>query len=429
MLKYSVKFSLKKDSSDQYFVRARVSFHSQRVELYTGVKVQPEEWDGVRIKKRSDSRNQTLSKIENKVEDIFKKFDVIYDRFPTTAEFRKLFNPKEESEKESENLLFTKVIDLYIAEKSVSKQWEPLTLRKYEKLRNHIIAWKPQLQIDSVNQNTLYDLIRYFSTAPKNYKSGKTKSPHRNTTIRREINDYKRILKWAEEKGLYSGNAHLNFEQRYKGTSEQLSELVYLEWEELQELFNHDFSHSPKLDKVRDVFCFCCFSSLRFSDVKKLRKSDVRKDSIIVATKKTTDPLVIDLNDYSRAILEKYREFEHPDGLALPVISMDKTNEYLKQIGEELGWDTPVRVQYFVGNNSHVEYKPKKDVISTHAARRTFVISALRLGIPSDVIIKWTGHKDFANLKPYVKIVDDLKKAEMNKFNTPPKIPPKQSDV
>ena len=53
----------------------------------------------------------------------------------------------------------------------------------------------------------------------------------------------------------------------------------------------------------------------------------------------------------------------------------------------------------------------------THAARRTFVINALRLGIPSEVIIKWTGHKDFSALKPYVKIVDELKASEMDKFN------------
>ncbi len=424
MLKYSVKFSLKRESSGMFMVRARVAFHSYRIELYTGVKVSEEEWDGVRVKKRSDPRNQKLSQIENKVDAIFKEFDFVHDRFPTRTEFKNLFNPKQERE-EATSMLFANAIQLYIEEKSQSLQWEPLTVRHYEKLKHHIIAWNAKIELDQVTQKTLRSLITYFSTKPKDYRTGKIKSPHRNTTIRREINDYKRILKWASDKGLYSGDAHVNFEQRYKGTADKLSELVYLEWEELLQLFHYDFSYSSKLARVRDVFCFCCFTSLRFSDVKKLRKSDIRNDHIIVATKKTTDPLAIDLNDYSKAILKKYENFDHPDGLALPVISMDKTNDYLKEIGEKLEWNTLVKVHYFVGTESREEYRQKKELISTHAARRTFVISALRLGIPSDVIIKWTGHKNFDNLKPYVKIVDELKKNEMNKFNISPDLPPK----
>ncbi len=99
---------------------------------------------------------------------------------------------------------------------------------------------------------------------------------------------------------------------------------------------------------------------------------------------------------------------------------MTKTNLYLKEIGEILNWDTLVKEQYFIENQMYEEFYPKKAVISTHAARRTFVINALRLGIPSEVIIKWTGHKDFSALKPYVKIVDELKASEMNKFNFTP---------
>lgn len=418
MLKYSVKFSLKNG-----LVRARLSFHSYRIELYTGVKASLEEWDGVRIKKRSDPRNQKLSNIEIRVEEIFKKFDVIYNRYPTKEEFKKIFNPNYE-DKEEKALLFTEVIGRYIAEKSESKQWETLTLKKYEKLRNHISAWKPKIEMDEIDESTLRDLISYFSKAPLNLRTGKVSKAHRNTTIRRTINDYRRILKWAATRGLYTGNAHEIFEQRFKGTTEKLSELVYLEWDELMELYSYDF-HSQKYSKVRDVFCFCCFTGLRFSDVNRLRKHDIRKDAIVLSTKKTTDPLVINLNDYSRAILEKYKGVDFENGKALPVISMDKTNQYLKEIGEILQWNTPVRVQYFVGNKSYEEYPLKKDVISTHAARRTFVITALTLGIPVEVIIKWTGHKDFTAMKPYVKIVDELKKTQMDKFNLPPKTPPK----
>ncbi len=424
MLKFSLKFSLKNKTSELQPVRARLSFHSQRIELYTGVKATIDEFDGVRIKKRSDDRNKRLSELERKIEEIFADFDYLHKRYPTREEFKNLFNQDKEAPSVPENeLTFVDLIDKYIAEKSESKQWEYSTIKNYNRLRNNLVFFNKTIKLKNVTEKTLRDLTRYFLTGPKD-KYGKTKKPHINFTVKREINDYKRILAWGEKKGYYDGNAHKEYEQTFKGTSERLSELVYLEWEELMELYFYQFNND-RLSRVRDVFCFCCFSSLRYSDVAKLKKTDIRKDSIIVATKKTTDPLIIDLNQYSEAILKKYEDIEFKNNLALPVISDQKTNKYLKEIGEIMNWDSPIKIHHFIGNKSVEEYVLKKNVISTHAARRTFVISALRLGIPVEVIIKWTGHKDYEAMKPYVKIVDELKKRQMNKFNLPPNLPPK----
>ena len=44
-------------------------------------------------------------------------------------------------------------------------------------------------------------------------------------------------------------------------------------------------------------------------------------------------------------------------------------------------------------------------------------VNALRLGIPAEVIIRWTGHSDYSSMKPYIKIVDELKEREMSKFD------------
>lgn len=77
-------------------------------------------------------------------------------------------------------------------------------------------------------------------------------------------------------------------------------------------------------------FCFCCFSSLRYSDVSKLKKTDIRDGYFLIATEKTADPLAIDLNNFSQIILDKYKDVEFQKDLALPVISMAKMNEYLQ---------------------------------------------------------------------------------------------------
>ena len=82
------------------------------------------------------------------------------------------------------------------------------------------------------------------------------------------------------------------------------------------------------LKRVRDIFLFCCFTSLRYSDVRNLKRSDIKPDHIEVTTVKTADNLIIELNDHSKAILEKYKDVHFENHMALPVISNQKMNSY-----------------------------------------------------------------------------------------------------
>lgn len=106
-----------------------------------------------------------------------------------------------------------------------------------------------------------------------------------------------------------------------------------------------------------------------------------------------------------------------PQDLALPVISNVKMNAHLKILGQVCGIDEPTRIVYFQGGIRHEQVFPKWALLTTHCGRRTFVVTALQLGIPSEVIMKWTGHNDFSAMKPYVKIVDELKAKAMSRFD------------
>ena len=134
-------------------------------------------------------------------------------------------------------------------------------------------------------------------------------------------------------------------------------------------------------------------------------------------TQKTVEPLSIDLNDYSRAILNKYENISFPNGLALPVMTNQKMNEYLKELAQLAGLDAPIRKVYYSGSTRHEREYKKWELITTHCGRRTFIVNALYLGIPAEVVMKWTGHADYESMKPYIAIVDDLKSREMEKFN------------
>ncbi len=60
---------------------------------------------------------------------------------------------------------------------------------------------------------------------------------------------------------------------------------------------------------------------------------------------------------------------------------------------------------------------PKYALLGTHAGRRTFICNALALGIPAQVVMKWTGHSDYKAMKPYIDIADDIKSNAMSRFN------------
>ena len=171
------------------------------------------------------------------------------------------------------------------------------------------------------------------------------------------------------------------------------------------------------LEHVRDVFCFCCFTSLRYSDVANLKRSNVFPGFIQITTVKTADTLKIELNKYSTSILEKYKDATFPHDKVLPVMSNQRMNEYLKEMAEIIGFNEPVTVTYYKGNQRIDEVYPKWSRIGTHTGRRTFICNALMLGIAPQIVMKWTGHSDYKAMKPYIDIADKAKADAMKLFD------------
>ena len=88
-------------------------------------------------------------------------------------------------------------------------------------------------------------------------------------------------------------------------------------------------------------------------------------------------------------------------------------NDYLKELGELVGIDEPIRETYYKGNERIDEVTPKYALLGTHAGRRTFICNALSMGIPAQTVMKWTGHSDYKAMKPYIDIADKDKQEAM----------------
>ena len=169
-------------------------------------------------------------------------------------------------------------------------------------------------------------------------------------------------------------------------------------------------------DRVRDLIVFCCYTGLRFSDATSLRWSHVKQDVIEIVTEKTRDRLRIDLNKHSRAILEKYREAGTAGGV-FPKLVLNEVNYWIKIIGRDLGFNEEIQMARMVGGQRIDETFEKWELLSSHVGRRTFVVTALSLGIPVQIVMKWTGHSNYDAMRPYVDIVDSMKSDMMKKFD------------
>ena len=236
---------------------------------------------------------------------------------------------------------------------------------------------------------------------------------HKNSTISKELAALKWFLKWAKRKGYNKFSEFELFKPKIKNIQKKI---IFLNQSELKKLREFEIPEENKnLEKIRDIFLFQCFTGLRYSDVFNLKKANIRENYIEVTTLKTSENLIIELNKLSKNILERYKDIEGEK--ALPVISNQKMNDYLKELAELAGINDLVTTTYYKGNVRFEEITPKYALLGTHAGRRTFVCNALSLGIPPNVVMKWTGHSDYKSMKPYIDIADEIKATAMDKFN------------
>ena len=402
-------------------IRMRVNFASKRIEFTTGYRIDATKWDADKqrvkngcsnkLKQSASEINASLLEYYTEIQSIFKRFEV-EDVMPTPEQIKEAFNalhkPVSEGPKPKNEALpcdFFQVFDDFVEDCGRQNNWTDSTFEKFAAVKNHLTNFREGLTFEFFDERGLNDYVGYLRDVKE----------MRNTTIGKQLSFLKWFLRWAFKKGVHQNNAYDSYKPKLKSTQKKI---IFLTWDELNRLREFKIpSNKQALERVRDVFLFQCFTGLRYSDVFNLRRSDIKGDHIEVTTVKTSDSLIIELNNHSKAILDKYKDVAFEDDKVLPVITNQKMNDYLKELAEMAGIDEPVRQTYYKGNERIDDVTPKYALLGTHAGRRTFICNALALGIPPQVVMKWTGHSDYKAMKPYIDIADDIKANAMSKFN------------
>ena len=185
------------------------------------------------------------------------------------------------------------------------------------------------------------------------------------------------------------------FEIKLKQTA---TNRAFLLEEEIKVLMNKEFT-IPRLETVRDIFIFCCFTGLAFSDVQHLTGEHIIRSVngeywIRKPREKTDNMCNIPLLEIPRMIIEKYRNHTEciKDGVTLPVPSNQRMNSYLKEIADVCGITKS---------------------LTTHIARHTFACLAVANKVSMESIAKMLGHSDIRTTKIYAKILDRTVSDEM----------------
>lgn len=218
----------------------------------------------------------------------------------------------------------------------------------------------------------------------------------------------KNFMNWASERGYHDSRDYIKFSY-----SEKQKEVVFLTMEELLLLNNFKFE-TERLNKARDIFCFGCFTGLRFSDLHQLKREHIIEGYIVKKIQKTQAFSRIPLNKFATGILEKYNDLPVH---ALPRISNQKINEYIKECCEEAGIKESITYLEYRGGRAIEVIKPKYKLITAHTSRKTFITNSVILDMNIKAIKEITGHKKDSTFDKYLKIADDFKKKEMDKWN------------
>ena len=399
-------------------LKLRIGYEDTIIDFNAGYRVEHEKWikDDQRCKRSTShgkekiSASEINSRIENFVEwtdSVFKIYEV-KDTIPDAEEFRKEFNRLAgKKEKAGKNEFFNK-FDEFIKTETEKNLWEYSTIEKFTVLKKHLKNVNPDMSFEYLDEAGLNELYFYLRDTRK----------MRSSTLKKQFTLLKWFLKWATMKGYnkcaaYSG--YKPFVQSMKKT------IIFLTWDELMILYNFRIPKSlqPRLEKIKDVFLFACFAGgLRPSDIRKLKKTDINGEVIDVLTQKTKDLVKINLNKYSREILDKYKDIPIENNGVIPTISEQKTNIYLRELCELAGINKPMKVAYYQGAEIIEKTVPKYELISFKSSRKTFVSISLYLGIPENIVTKWTGHSSVEAMKVYMGTDDDQLSLEMSKWDS-----------
>ncbi len=313
-------------------ITIRITVNGEYERLNSTLSIEPELWDSKAAK--AIGRTQKILDFNKRIEEIrYVLQDHYYELQKAhgyvTAEMVK--NAYMGITAKAESLM--PIYDEFLAEtkKMVGINRSDKTYQKYERCKRRVVEFmkvkynRTDIPLRELKPKFLTDFAVFLAST---YKC-------RQNTVYNFLQLLRMVIIKAQRDGISFPDPYLS----YKMTQEKVDR-GYLSEEEVLSIATKDIS-IPRLDQVRDVFIFACYTGLAYADIAQLRADNIKKmfDGklwIITHRQKTKTNVNVPLLPTAEKILKKY-EGKFLDGVLLPVLSNQKTNAYLKEIADICG--------------------------------------------------------------------------------------------
>lgn len=366
-------------------VYLRITVNGVRTEISLQRSCDPSKWDAARgrlIGKTEEARsfNQYLNAVQGKIYEIFQTFfssGVDFDGEKIKVKYLGLDMEKKRT-----------LLEVY---EDHNRQFELLvwkglsyrTLQKYKTIQGYLAEFLrhqyclSDIELDRVDYQFIRDFEIYLKSA---------KHCCHNTAMD-YLKKIKKILNQCIAKKWFAQSPFVGFKMSNHETHK-----TFLTEAELKLICEKKIA-IPRLDQVRDMFLFSCYTGLAYCDVEKLTKENivVGVDGdrwISTHRSKTNTASKIPLLPVATSIVDRYTKFPVTEysGKLLPVMSNQRMNSYLKELADLCGIS--------------------KD-LTFHCAKHTFATTVtLTNGVPIETVSKMLGHKSLKTTQHYAKIVD-----------------------
>jgi site-specific recombinase XerD len=265
----------------------------------------------------------------------------------------------------------------------VGREFATATYTRYETSLKHTIAflnWKYKV-LDIDIRKIDHELVTSYEFYLKSVHKC-----NQNTTAK-YIKNFGKIVRICLANGWIERDPFINYKCKIVEVDR-----AFLSQDEIETMFNKVFA-TDRLNQVKDIFLFSCFTGLAYVDVKKLSRKNIGfgvdgERWIFINRTKTDTRSNIPLLPIASALLEKYKD--HPQVIneekLLPILSNQKMNSYLKEIADVC--------------------EINKE-LTFHIARHTFATTVtLSNGVPIESVSKMLGHKNLKTTQHYAKILD-----------------------
>ena len=391
---------VKSNGTNQHTLRLRVTHDCNRIDLRTRIRIDPKLWDKKRQKVKQgynlngnsyNDVNSTINTYIQYVDDYFRECELM-KRDPVLSDLRAKFNYAFKQTTEQRSNEFFLLFNEFIQEQSGVKGWGKDMVDVYTRLRDKLQKFTPNLTFLTLNTKNLEAIKIHLSESMYN------------DALKKNLAYLKSFVKWAKEK-------HYTVCEEFDSYKPKLPKghiaVKYLSLDELDRIYNLKLEEGTALDQTRDFFIFQCYTALRYSDLKQLRpdnitKSDDGKFIIRLLTEKDDDAVSYPLAQRAVEIYKKYSTHIYDGGHLFPILSNQKYNEHLKELGKAAGL-TGEWIDYEYRLQEKIEVHTPKCDLATHTARRTFIVTALNEGVSTNLIMLITSHSDYKAMTPYIK--------------------------